>query len=348
MRLLKFFLALAFWVLLLVAIVMFIHFHDFREAYEALKIIDPGKSLSKLDVLREYFAHSDQWNKIYITIIVSVLLVLYVINDYWIKSQFRRLFKRMQGMSYPIPVFGWVIHKSAAAFLVFFQFVAIINVIIIQTAEPYVYSFSKIVERKKYALLLGTNKNLSDDKTQNMYYVYRIDATSDLYKSGKIEEIIISGDKTDGDYNEPLDMKRDLIKRGVPENVISMDTAGFRTLDSVVRLKYHYNINDVVIISQKFHLQRALFLANYYNIKAIGFQAQGTMTKSMVQRELFAKPKVIIDIFVFNMQPKQGSTPIRQQVQFAKPQHKTLVISVVMLLLITVWFFMQTLRFHKY
>jgi SanA protein len=189
---------------------------------------------------------------------------------------------------------------------------------------------------------------LSDNKTPNLYYIYRINAAEELYKSGKTETIIISGDKNDNGYNEPMDMMRDLLKRGIPQHAIKLDYSGFRTLDSVYRLKYESDVNDVVIITQKFHLQRALFLAQFYNIKAVGFQAQGTMTRSMVKRELLAKPKVILDIFVFNMKPKNGKVITRQQVQFAKPQHKTLVVSVAILLLITAWFFIESLKFQKY
>jgi SanA protein len=348
MKNLKFVFAFSFWLFLLVAIVMVIHFRDYQNAYEALKNLDPVKPLSKLEALREYFMHSDQWSKIYATIIVSVLMVLFVINDHWIKSSFKRMLQTLQNYSNSTAVLGWVVHKAAAAIMVAAQFIVIINIIIIMTTELYIFSLSNVIEEKKIALLLGTNKTLSDNKTPNLYYIYRINAAEELYKSGKTETIIISGDKNDNGYNEPMDMMRDLLKRGIPQHAIKLDYSGFRTLDSVYRLKYESDVNDVVIITQKFHLQRALFLAQFYNIKAVGFQAQGTMTRSMVKRELLAKPKVILDIFVFNMKPKNGKVITRQQVQFAKPQHKTLVVSVVILLLITAWFFIESLKFQKY
>jgi vancomycin permeability regulator SanA len=348
MKLMRFFLTISFWIFLIAIIAGILYFRDYNDAYEALRKLDPGKPLSKIDVFGEYFAHSDQWNKIYMTIIISILLVLYVINDYWLKSHFKAILKKMQNFSYGTAVFGWILHKTSAAILVLVQFIAVINIIVVLTTEPYIFSLSNVIEKKKHALLLGTNKHLSDNKTPNMYYVYRINAVEELYKTKKISHIIISGDKS-GDYNEPMDMKRDLLKRGIPESAIQLDYAGFRTLDSIIRLKNNFDVHDVTIITQKFHLQRAIFLAQFYNVKAVGFQAQGSMTKSMIQRELLAKPRVIMDIFVFNMQPKQGKTIAkRQQVQFAKPQHKTLVASVVILLLITAWFFIRSLRFQKY
>jgi SanA protein len=71
--------------------------------------------------------------------------------------------------------------------------------------------------------------------TYNLYYSHRIDAAEKLFKSGKIEFILISGDNSREEYDEPTDMKNDLVERGVPENKIYLDYAGFRTLDSVIR-----------------------------------------------------------------------------------------------------------------
>ena len=348
MKFFKFLLTIFFWITLLVIIVSVLYYRDYYEALHAIKNIDPGEPLSKIEVLQEYFAYADQWNKIYIAIIISLLLVLFIINDHWIKSYFHGLLKKMQDFSYYLAVLAWCFHKIAATTLVLFQFIIIIYAIIILTSEPYIFSLSQVVEKKTYALLLGTNKYLSDGKTPNLYYTYRLDAIEELYKKKKVEIIIISGDKGENGYNEPMDMRRDLIQRGIPGHAMILDYAGYRTLDSIVRLKSQFGVSNVMIVSQKFHLQRALFLAHFYKIDAIGFSAQGGMTKSMIQRELLAKPKVILDIFVFNMQPKKGKYVMRQPMQFSKPQHKSLIISVIVLQLITAWFFINTLRFKKY
>jgi hypothetical protein len=145
MKNLKFVFAFSFWLFLLVAIVMVIHFRDYQNAYEALKNLDPVKPLSKLEVLREYFMHSDQWSKIYATIIVSVLMVLFVINDHWIKSSFKRMLQTLQNYSNSTAVLGWVVHKAAAAIMVAAQFIVIINIIIIMTTELYIFSLSNVI-----------------------------------------------------------------------------------------------------------------------------------------------------------------------------------------------------------
>ena len=176
MKYFKFLLTIFFWITLLVVIALVIHFRDYHDALHAFKNMDPSKPLSKVEVLQEYFAYADQWNKIYIAIIISLLLVLFIINDHWIKSYFHGLLKKMQDFSYLFAVLAWFFHKIAATSLVLFQFIIIIYAIIILTSEPYIFSLSQVVEKKTYALLLGTNKYLSDGKTPNIYYTYSLDA----------------------------------------------------------------------------------------------------------------------------------------------------------------------------
>lgn len=95
----------------------------------------------------------------------------------------------------------------------------------------------------------------------NTYFDNRIRAATDLYKSGKIQYIIVSGDNSTKDYNEPEDMQTALVQQGIPKDKIIPDHAGFRTLDSVIRAKEIFGQTQLVIISQKFHNERAVFLA---------------------------------------------------------------------------------------
>ena len=92
------------------------------------------------------------------------------------------------------------------------------------------------VPNKKAGLVLGTSKNLANG-WKNYYFYYRIDAAEQLYKSGKVQYLIVSGDNSQKDYNEPEDMMNELLSRGIPKERIFMDFAGLRTLDSVVRAK---------------------------------------------------------------------------------------------------------------
>lgn len=108
----------------------------------------------------------------------------------------------------------------------------------------------------------------------NLFFKTRIEATKELYERWKIHHIIVSGDNSNDNYNEPEFMKKALTEKGIPESAITMDFAGFRTLDSVVRAKEVFSLTGgFTIISQPFHIERALFLAKANKIDAIGYGA---------------------------------------------------------------------------
>lgn len=154
------------------------------------------------------------------------------------------------------------------------------------------------------ALLLGTSPKLKNGK-DNLYFTYRIKAAAELYQAGKIKYIIISGDNSKQSYNEPEVMKQALIQLSIPEDIIYLDYAGFRTLDSVVRAKEIFGQNSITVISQQFHNERAIYLAEKQGIHAIGYNAQDVPIYSGFKtqlREYLARVKMFIDILV-NKQP---------------------------------------------
>jgi SanA protein len=161
------------------------------------------------------------------------------------------------------------------------------------------YDINKL-PKTRVGLLLGTSRTLKNG-IKNDFFYFRIDATVDLFKNGKIKYIIVSGDNSKDNYNEPLDMKNELIKKGIPDSVIFLDYAGFRTLDSVIRAKEIFGQTTFIVISQKFHNERAVFIARKNNILAFGYNAKevtaykGFRTKV---REYFARDKVYIDLLL--------------------------------------------------
>ena len=155
-------------------------------------------------------------------------------------------------------------------------------------------------------MLLGTSRYRAGGTT-NLYFQYRINAAVELYRIGKIKHIIVSGDNRVENYNEPKQMQIVLMSRGIPESAITLDYAGFRTLDSVVRCKKVFGQTKFIIISQKFHVERALFIAHKYDIDAIGFAAKDPPQKYSTRtkiREIFAKTKAVIDLYLINKKPK--------------------------------------------
>lgn len=170
-----------------------------------------------------------------------------------------------------------------------------------------IYTNTKEIPPKKAALLLGTAKYVAKGRI-NYFYKYRIEAAVALWKSGKVKAIVVSGDNGTKYYDETTTMYKDLIKAGVPARYITKDYAGFRTLDSVLRAEAIFDLKDYIIISQKFHLERALFIARSKGQKAIGFMAkdlQGTRAAlRMKAREYLARAKAFLDVYVLNTEPK--------------------------------------------
>lgn len=179
------------------------------------------------------------------------------------------------------------------------------NLIVEIKTQKFVYNDLNKIPFNKTGLLLGTSK-FNRKGLPNEYFYNRITATVELYNSGKINAVVISGDNSKPDYNEPLDMKKALISKGIPEQKIYLDYAGFRTYDSVIRMWKIFGQNNFTIISQEFHNERAIFIARRLGLNAIGYNAKevtayfGFKTKV---RELFARVKVIIDLKL-NKQPK--------------------------------------------
>ncbi|MFD2593248.1 vancomycin high temperature exclusion protein [Aquimarina hainanensis] len=178
------------------------------------------------------------------------------------------------------------------------------KIVIDKTAEK-TYDTITSIPKNKVGLLLGTTKFLQNGRV-NLYYTYRINATVALYKAKKIDYILISGDNGTNTYDEPTTMKNDLITKGIPASRIYLDYAGFRTLDSIIRAKEIFTLQKFTIISQKFHNERAIFIAENKGINAIGFNARDVNIhyglKTQI-RERFARVKMIIDLLI-GKQPK--------------------------------------------
>lgn len=194
-----------------------------------------------------------------------------------------------------------IVSLGILAFLLFwYQFVG-------WSSQPYIYQNISKIPSKRAALLLGTSKYVSKGR-KNYFYTYRIDATVALYKAGKIKAVVVSGDNGTKYYDEPTTMQKDLIKAGIPKRYITLDYAGFRTLDSVVRAKAVFGLDDYIIISQKFHLQRALYIAHAKDQQVIGFRAkdfEGTAADYRMKfREHLARAMAFVDIYIIHKEPR--------------------------------------------
>lgn len=184
--------------------------------------------------------------------------------------------------------------------LIFFS-----NYTITNSTKSKTFSNITTIKKNRVGLLLGTAKYYKDGGI-NLYFKYRIDAAVALYNNDKIDFILVSGDNRTLNYNEPIAFKNELIKRGIPAEAIFLDYAGFRTLDSVVRAKAIFGQTEITVISQQFHNERAIYIAEKNGITAIGFNAKdvdGTDGLKVRFREYFARTKALLDI-IFHVEPR--------------------------------------------
>ncbi len=173
--------------------------------------------------------------------------------------------------------------------------------VIKNNAKPFIYSNIENLPSNKVGLILGTSPYKG-----NQYFKNRIDAAVLLFFSGKIKCILVSGDNHTEGYDEPRAMKKLLVARGIPDSCITLDYAGFRTLDSIVRCKEVFGQNEFTIISQEFHNERALFIAEKYKINAIAYNAKdvtGYFGFKIPFRECFARVLCVIDLYILNTRP---------------------------------------------
>jgi Uncharacterized membrane protein len=179
------------------------------------------------------------------------------------------------------------------------------NLWIIRSTHSQIYDKLNIIPNNKVGLVLGTSPELSSGRT-NQYFTSRMEAAAQLFHAGKVNHLILSGDNGTKIYNEPEAMQVALIELGVPVENLTLDYAGFRTLDSVVRCKKIFGQNNFTVISQKWHNHRALFIANANGLNAVAYNAPKVTnaTRKATSREYLARVKALLDIYVLRKTPK--------------------------------------------
>jgi SanA protein len=182
--------------------------------------------------------------------------------------------------------------------------------IIVCVAEIYTnalandYCHKRVADCRKddVGVVLGCSKYFRRGNP-SLYFQGRMEAAARLWKSGKLRCIIVSGDNREKYYNEPRDMKDALVKLGVPEDKIVCDFAGLRTYDSVVRAKRIFGVNKMTIISQTFHVKRAVATARHLGIDAQGYCApripfnRPTLLRQFL-RERAARVAMMFDLLI--------------------------------------------------
>lgn len=184
-------------------------------------------------------------------------------------------------------------------------FVLASNLWVVLSTRSKVLDDQQQLQKGRVALVLGTSHRMISG-VPNPFFANRIATAAELYKNGKVSHFILSGDNRTRYYNEPLEMKKALMKQGVPPSAITLDHAGLRTLDSIVRCKEIFGQSTIIIITQPFHSYRALFISNYYHMDAVALVAQEPTQEIAAQvylREYVARAKAILDLYILGTEP---------------------------------------------
>ena len=203
-----------------------------------------------------------------------------------------------------IKIGAWAIGIFAVVCL---ALMLICNQMVVNNAEGKVFSDIDSIKYNKVGLLLGTTPQARIDRITNYFFIYRIDAAEQLYKAGKIEKILISGDEHSLDgVNETECMRDSLVARGVPESAIILDGKGYRTICSVVNANKVFGLKSFTVISQKFHNERAIYQAEHLGLDVENIQAYNAQDPKskraylILIREYFARVKMFLDLITYD------------------------------------------------
>lgn len=165
-------------------------------------------------------------------------------------------------------VFVWAVIGAVSVLVI----LSLFNVWVALSIGSDRYSDVDLVPKNRVGLVLGTSRYTSDG-LPNEFYNERMLAAKRLYDAKKVDCFLLSGDNTSKNYNEPISMQNSLLGFGIPAERMYLDYAGIRTLDSILRARDIFGLSEFTVISQAFHIDRALFVARHNGIDAVGYEA---------------------------------------------------------------------------
>ena len=185
---------------------------------------------------------------------------------------------------------------------------AFIRIVIILVAQPKTFTAEDVPVRR-VAIVFGAE--VKKDGTPSAVLRDRVQTAVELYKNGKVEKLLMSGDNRFVDYNEPESMRQYAISLGVPDEAIILDYAGRRTYDTCYRAKEIFQVDSAILVTQGFHLPRALFLCNAFGVEAVGVKADKYYYLKRLRlvwyiRETLATTQAVWDVYVRHPLPVLG------------------------------------------
>jgi vancomycin permeability regulator SanA len=165
------------------------------------------------------------------------------------------------------------------------------------------------VPAERVAIVFGAG--LRRDGTPTAILRDRVETAVQLYQQGKVTKLLMSGDNRFIEYNEPEAMRQYALDLGIPDKDIVLDYAGRRTYDTCYRAKAIFQVDSAILVTQDFHLPRALFLCNGFGVESNGVEANNTYFRKISRliwntRELFATTQAVWDVYVTKPLPVLG------------------------------------------
>ena len=185
---------------------------------------------------------------------------------------------------------------------------ALIRTIIVLAASPKTFS-AEAVPARRVAIVFGAE--VKKDGTPSAVLRDRVETAVALYQTGKVEKLLMSGDNRFVDYNEPESMRQYAVSLGVPDKAIVLDYAGRRTYDTCYRAREIFQADSVTLVTQGFHLPRALFLCNSLGVEAVGVKADHYYYLKRLRliwsiRETLATAQAVWDVYARHPLPVLG------------------------------------------
>ena len=195
--------------------------------------------------------------------------------------------------------------------ILFFAVVVVIfipRLLVIAYASAHTFTI-KNVPSDRVAIVFGAG--LRYDGTPTAILRDRVETAVQLYQQGKVTKLLMSGDNSFVDYNEPEGMRQYALSLGIPDQDIVLDYAGRRTYDTCYRASAIFQIQSAILVTQSFHLPRALFLCNSFGVESNGVAANNIYFRKISRfiwhtRELFATTQAVWDVYVIKPVPVLG------------------------------------------
>jgi len=199
---------------------------------------------------------------------------------------------------------------TALFFIVFLVLYMLINLKVFIEAKDYLYTDPDLIPGSYTALVPGAS--VYSGGYPSTILADRLDKAIELWQHNKIKRFLLSGDHAKPHYDEVNTMKDYLTERGVPDSIIFMDHAGFDTYNSMVRAKEIFEVDSLIVVTQKFHLRRAIYIARHKGLVVNGYIADKRSYVSMpylLFRESFADIKAFLEV-LFDAHPVHGGSKI--------------------------------------